>query len=300
MLLSDPERERSMATQKNETHIVKVSINGEIVLPSYKSLFIEMYFGGTLLSSGTAFLVARDQQSHCCLITNRHNVTGRHQQTNECISKNAAIPDTMVIYFHKAEGSGEWIKVRIPLYRDDESPYWFEHSTLGANVDVVAMNLSWGSDAIRVPYYLSKKSELDRRNMIIGPAETVSVIGFPFGLSTAGKFPVWATGFLAQDLSLMSDATPYFLIDCRTRQGQSGSAVIAYRPQGYRYESEGRIHTALMTAPAWEFLGIYSGRVNAESDLGIVWSVDVIEDIYETAERDQLAREAKSAPPKTE
>lgn len=49
-------------------------------IPSMKSLYIEMRFQETLLSSGTAFLVANDQSSHCALITSRHNVTGRHRK----------------------------------------------------------------------------------------------------------------------------------------------------------------------------------------------------------------------------
>jgi hypothetical protein len=49
-----------------------------VELPSLKSLFIEMYFGDQKLSTGTAVLVAKDRSSHCALVTNRHNVTGRN------------------------------------------------------------------------------------------------------------------------------------------------------------------------------------------------------------------------------
>ena len=49
--------------------------------PSLKSLFIEMYFDDQLLSTGTAILAAQNRESRCAVITNRHNVTGRHQET---------------------------------------------------------------------------------------------------------------------------------------------------------------------------------------------------------------------------
>ena len=127
-----------MSKKSNETHDVKVNITGRIELPTLKSLYIEMFFEDTLLSSGTAFLVAQDRESHCCLITNRHNVTGRHQETGNCISPHAAVPDSITIYFHKNNAMGEWIKVKLPLYRDDGTPYWFEHSKLGSKVDAVA------------------------------------------------------------------------------------------------------------------------------------------------------------------
>ncbi|WP_460153557.1 serine protease family protein [Pseudomonas sp. S2_B07] len=280
-------------TENNAPH-EKIEAGINLELPTMKSLYIEMYFGETLLSSGTAFLVARDQQSHCCLFTNKHNVTGRKLDTGECLSSNAAIPDNIVIYFHQSSDQpGSWLKIKLPLYRDDGSPYWFEHPTLGEIVDAVALNLSWGSDVWKMPYYLNPG--LDRHGLFVSPSETVSVIGFPFGLSVAGKFPIWATGFLAQDLSLLDPKNPYFLIDCRTHQGQSGSAVVAYRTTQSRKKVGDRVSTIMSGNTTWEFLGIYAGRVNAESDLGRVWHVSALEEIFSVAEKDNQEREAKAA-----
>ncbi|MBI6511430.1 trypsin-like peptidase domain-containing protein [Proteus sp. PR00174] len=256
---------------------------------TFKSLFIEMYFNEQKLSSGTAFLVANDHNSHCSLITNRHNVTGRNQQTGECLNKLCATPNYIIIYFHKNNSIGEWHEVKIPLYYHDDTPRWIEDPILGSDVDVVALNLCWGSNITKIPYFIN--TNLDRDNLYIGPADTVSVIGFPFGISAYGKFPVWATGFIAQDLQLMSDDKPYFLIDCRARQGQSGSPVAAYRTGGYRiYEPDGKISSVLSATPKWEFLGIYSGRINSESDLGVVWSVSVISRVLNAAEKDYKNR----------
>jgi hypothetical protein len=265
-----------------------------VEIPSLKSLYLEMLYGDIVLSSATGFLAANDKNSHCALITNRHNVTGRNQDTGECLSKNASIPDAIVIYFHKEPiESGQWKKIKLPLYRDDGTPYWFEHPRLGAAADLVALNLSWGNDLHKVPYYM--KNDLDRKGMVVGPAEAISVIGFPFGLSSIGKFPIWATGFMAQELSLITPESPVFLIDCRTRQGQSGSPVIAYRPSGYRKIKDGRITSSLSATQAWEFLGIYSGRVNPESDLGRVWHVSAVEEVLEAADADNARRIAAAA-----
>lgn len=254
-----------------------------ILVPTAKSLFIELYFGETLISTGTATLIANDRKSHCALVTNRHNLTGRHQDTGECLSKHAEIPDNIVIYFHSSfDDLGEnWKKVKLPLYKDNGSPWWIEHPTLGPKADIAALNLSWGNDIVKYPYFL--KTDLDKINLAIGPAEPVSVIGFPFGLSSHKKLPIWAIGFLAQELSLITQENPVFLVDCRTRQGQSGSPVIAYRPNGYRYEEEGKVISELSAKPAWEFLGIYSGRVNTESDLGKVWHVTAIKPLLSAA-----------------
>ena len=260
-----------------------------IELPSLKSLFIEMYFGDQLLSTGTAILSAVDKNSRCAVLTNRHNVTGRHQETGKCLSKTLAIPDSIVIYFHRSESNlGEWLKVRLPLYRDDGTPFWIEHPQLGALADVIALNVKWGDDVLCLPYYIDH--DTDRIGMIVSPAETVSVIGFPFGLSTVGKLPVWSTGFLAQELSLVSVEKPEFLIDCRSRQGQSGSPVIAYRISNYRVVNGDKVTTIVTPKIAWEFLGIYSGRINPESDLGRVLHVSILKVLLVAAEEEYNLR----------
>ena len=255
----------------------------QLVVPTVKSLFIEMNFGDTLLATGTATLVANDRNSHCALITARHNVTGRHQDTGAHLSKRAAEPDNLVIYFHETldDLGDKWKKIRLPLYKDNGQPWWIEHPSLGATADIVALNLNWGSDIVKYPYYFD--TELDKHNLVIHPSETLSVIGFPFGLSSYEKLPVWATGFLAQDLSLLDPQKPTFLIDCRTRQGQSGSPVIAYRAGMYRHVKDGKIVSTVTAGAIWEFLGIYSGRVNAESDLGRVWHVSAVKEVLAVA-----------------
>jgi hypothetical protein len=253
----------------------------KVVIPTMKSLFIEMKKGDVHLGSGTAILVANDHDSHCTLVTNRHNITGRNQDTGQPLHSGGGIPDTIEIYFHRNGSWGQWKVVSLPLYRPDGTPYWIEHPRLGALADIVALNLSWGSDVAKLPYYL--RTNLDRVSMAIGPAEAVSVIGFPFGLSSAGHFPLWATGFLAQELTLVTPEYPVFVIDCRTRQGQSGSAVIAYRPGGYRRIQGDTVNSIFTGTTVWEFLGVYSGRINAESDLGKVWHVSAIEELFESA-----------------
>ena len=261
----------------------------DVELPSLKSLFIEMYFNDQLLSTGTATLISNTRESHCALVTNRHNVTGRHQETGKCLSTTLGVPNNIVIYFHRSgDEVGNWIKVKLPLYREDETPFWIEHPELGEKADIVALNLNWGSDVLKLPYYL--KLDLDRVGMVVSPAETLSVIGFPFGMSTTGKLPIWATGFLAQELSLVTKSNPVFLIDCRTRQGQSGSPVIAFRTSGHRSMKDKRISASLSSNIIWEFLGIYSGRVNAESDLGKVWHVSSLEELINAAEIDYNER----------
>ncbi len=102
----------------------------------------------------TASLVAKNARSRCAVITNRHNVTGRHQETGACLSKTSGIPNNIVIHFHRSVPHiGEWKTVNLPLYREGGELYWIEHPLLGSAADLVALNVEWAGDVICLPYW---------------------------------------------------------------------------------------------------------------------------------------------------
>ena len=242
----------------------------KIAKPSVQSLLLQMRFNGQPLSTGTGFvsLSARGP----VLITNRHNVTGRRQDDGTPISPTGGIPNEIVI-FHNLKGKlGSWCGKIEPLYSDSENEdrRWVEHPVLGAKADFVALPLSQIDDVELYPY----DSGNPGADILIGPAETVSVIGFPFGISAGGLFPVWATGFVASEPTVDFNDLPIQLIDCRSRQGQSGAPVLAYRSGGMIAMEDGS--SANFNGPVSRLIGIYSGRINAESDIGIVWKTSSI------------------------
>lgn len=71
------------------------------------------------------------------------------------------------------------------------------------------------------------------------------------------------------------------MIDCRTREGLSGAPVVAIRSGLARIGGQGR----LGGGPYYRFLGVYSGRIRADSDLGLVWRAKVVRDILEEVDR---------------
>lgn len=245
-----------------------------IALPSVKSLIIQMQFNGQSLSTGTAFVVNSDKGA--LLITNRHNVTGKHQETGELLSKTGGIPNEIMIIHNRLNKLGEWIP-RVERLLDGKTPLWIEHPNLGARADFVALKLSALDDVRLYPYDVVNTGP----NIMVGPSDSVSVVGFPFGLQAGGSLAVWATGFMASEPDINFNGLPVFLIDCRSRQGQSGSAVIAYRSGGMVAMQNGG--SAVFSGPVTKFLGVYSGRINAESDLGIVWKSSAIQELVATA-----------------
>lgn len=240
-----------------------------IARPSIQSLLLEMRFDGTALATGTGFVVTAPKGP--VLITNRHNVTGRNQETNAPLSDTGGIPNEIQIQHNHHNRLGVWIPKIEPLL-NNAAPLWVEHPTLGARADFVALPLTQLDDVQLYPYALGDENP----PITIAPAEIVSVVGFPFGLTAGGSFAIWATGFVASDPALDYDNLPVFLIDCRSRKGQSGSAVIAYRAGGA--VSMDKVY-AIGEGPMTRFLGIYSGRVNEESDLGLVWKETAIQEL---------------------
>jgi hypothetical protein len=246
-----------------------------IAKPSIQSLFIEMQFDGQSLSTGTAFVVNTPTKGPH-LVTNRHNVTGRNQETGKPLSKTGGVPNNLVIFHNKLGNIGHWVMRQEPLYKHDESPRWIEHPTLEHQADFVALPLTNLHDVELYPYDPKNQGP----NIRIGPADTISVIGFPFGVTAGGFFGVWATGFLASEPVVNFSNLPIQLIDCRSREGQSGSPVIAYRSGGSVAMADGG--TAIFGGPVERFIGIYSGRINKESDLGIVWKASAIDELVQT------------------
>lgn len=241
-----------------------------IQFQSMQSLWIELRFGEQKLSTGTAFVV--QSAAGPLLITNRHNVTGRHQDTGQPLSSTGGIPDRIVIAHHRKGALGEWLGLTQPLLRSDGAPLWIEHPTLKEKADFVALPLTGTGEVDLYPYDPANPGP----DILVGPAEPISVVGFPLDLRINGFVPVWATGFIASEPSLNVDGLPLFLIDCRSRQGQSGSPVIAYRT-GATSHANGSF--AVHSGGIARFLGIYSGRVHKDSDLGRVWKASAVAEL---------------------
>ena len=246
-----------------------------IAPPSRQAVFIELAFEGTTLATGTGFFV-RGSSGAEYLVTNRHNVTGRDQATGECLSMTRGVPNEIVVYFRSTDTSEtQTIQQRQPLL-DGERGLWVEHPTLGEKADFVALQIKVPEGAEFQPFDPSQPGD----EILLEPAEPVSVVGFPFGLVAGKSFPVWATGFIATDPEIDFDDLPLMLIDCRTRRGQSGSPVVAYRAGGAYAQARGTL--AIADEYAVKFLGIYSGRINNESDLGKVWKAVAICQLVDT------------------
>ncbi|WP_228982997.1 hypothetical protein [Paraburkholderia gardini] len=158
-------------------------------------------------------------------------------------------PGQILIHHHAKSGYGAWVEREEQLCAGDE-PRWIEHPPLGPLADFVALPL----DNLGGTTTFSWKEDAGDEEHAVGPADVVSVVGFPFGLAYGGFYPVWATGFVATEPNVDCNELPTFLIDSRTRQGQSGSPVIKHSNGGTIKLKSG---ASRMGGAATTFLGIY-------------------------------------------
>lgn len=251
-----------------------------IAEPSVQSLFLTAMGNGQELGTGTGFVVQHNDQPY--LITNYHLAAGRSPHSGQSRHSSGAVPDTLRLMqlLPPQPDRLQWEpRDEQVLEPEAEQALWLQHPVHGRSVDVVALPLCNTSGAELHPYDLTDAAPA----LKVGPADGVSVIGFPFGITGGGAFAIWTHGFVASEPDIDFNGLPSFLVDARTRPGQSGSPVIAYSSSGATAMADGS--TAIFRGPVTNLLGVYSGRVNDQSDLGLVWKVQAIRDILAAQQR---------------
>lgn len=242
-------------------------------------LHITLYFGDRELGTGTSFTYQVDNEVY--LVTNWHNVTGRHAITGQLLHSKAAVPDNLVVRLCVVTNSNyfQWHPVEVPLYSSDGVPQWYEHPIHGHTVDVVAIPISYPEGMTSYPINLHSFDDPK-----LSPGLDVFVLGFPVGFSSGGRLPIWKRGSIASEPDIDIEGLPKLLIDTATRIGLSGSPVIAQRtgiwfPEGVADKTD--LDQAILGSGR-KFLGIYSGRVGDtefQAQLGIVWKPSAIDEI---------------------
>jgi hypothetical protein len=244
-----------------------------VARPSLASLNLETRFQGRAISNATGFVVQRENRTF--LITNWHVVAGRRPDTGEPMSRTGAVPSEVRILHNQAGVLGSWVEKVESLYDSDGAPRWLEHPAHGRRVDAVALELT-DVDGVEIyqhdPWATGPAAAL-------GVAVGLSIVGFPFGLTSGGALGVWVQGTVATEPEIDYEGLPCFLIDSRTRPGQSGSPVLFYSAGGAVAMQDGG--TAVFGGPVERFLGVYSGRVNEQSDLGFVWKSEAVRHLVE-------------------
>lgn len=255
------------------------------------ALFIELFFNETLLATGTAFVVDRDDR--LLLLTARHNLTGRHHDTGKPLSDHGGLPNWVVVWQHTDAAEGGWTAVSYALYDLENQAKWLEHPVLGPAADLAALPFTKHAELALLPL------KIDDAQPALATAVTseVYVVGYPVGYNVRLNAPlaVWTRGSLATEPSLAVDGLPVTLVDARTRGGQSGSPVLRQERGVVQYDNGG---SAVGTGgPVRQMFGLYTGRVRADADIGRVWWLSALRDLADGGVCGSGWGEPPSAPP---
>lgn len=231
------------------------------------------------MAAATGFVLQHKSRHY--LITNWHIVSGRRNDNGQPMAAHGGTPSAIHIW-HNHMGGAEylaWAGTTEELYDQNGAPRWLEHRQFGRDVDVVALPLAITTGISFRSRNLDEESS-SGRVLAADVPDQVNIIGFPYGEVAAGRIAIWVQGSIATDMDIDYAGLPCFLVDSRTRRGQSGSPVIVYRGAADPARlTDGRVlmgHTDMS-----RLLGVYSGRINPESDLGKVWKTSAIREIME-------------------
>ncbi|MGH4019064.1 MAG: trypsin-like peptidase domain-containing protein [Pseudonocardiaceae bacterium] len=250
-----------------------------IAAPTVKSLRLRLYARDLTLATATGFVANHGGKSF--LLTNHHVVTGQNTITGEFLGKHAVHPEHVEIAHNAAGPIGKHALTSESLYDDAGRGRWLEHPTHGKQVDVVALPLTRTAG---VDLYLHDPWKTDPP-VALNVTSDVSVVGFPFGRSSS-NLALWTRGTVASEINLDHDGLPLYLIDARTRTGQSGSPVVFFARFGLVPLEDG---ANIVNSGALElFLGVYSGRISEDSDLGMVWKPKAVIDLLATGHRTEV------------
>ena len=270
-----------------------------MALPSFMSVYIEAVRPShaspnedLVIIQGTGFVLDHDGGSF--LITNGHIVTGRGRTTDKPLGS-AALPKQLRVVIPVVGGGlgpeSEHVAIlgtrttTLDLYDEAGEALWFCHPTFGRRVDVVAVPLDEpnsqfpGLLGIYLPYRLPSTTPT------LEPPDEVSIVGFPYGLRGGASTAIWVRGTVATEPAFPYEGENCFLVDARTREGQSGSPVIRFPVDVPDVDDE------------WNLLGVYSSRVadsstvQSSTDLGRVWTADSVRSVVEAQSLDDLVYE---------
>jgi Trypsin-like peptidase domain len=235
---------------------------------STSTLRLEVYAGGAEpCAFATGLLV--NAAGRDFLATNWHVVTGRHPFTGEL--QLPAKPQELVIWHRAVDRRAPHLGVRPmreSLYDQRGDPRWIEpvDRRLSAledprlSIDVVLLPLRNTRDCVATLGFgwIAKNVE-----PYVQPGSTVSIVGYPRKIMGVVNYPVWKTGHVASDIHAHPQQK-HFLIDSMTREGMSGAPVVT--------QDGGST-----------FLGVYSGRLPDEPEIGIVWRSSIVQELVERA-----------------
>lgn len=250
---------------------------------SLASYFVDVMRNEIKLCKGTCFFTKVYEKLY--LVTNWHIVTGKNADTNKSLTDTCAIPNKLRVYLPSVI-KDEGVKydaekyLEVPLYDKDDNKLWLDKKVNNRMIDVALIPCGDIKDLFYIP--IEEAEEPFNEGVKCFIASDIFIIGFPFG-DDYGYTPIWKKASVASEPEIDVEGLPYFFADTATKEGMSGSPVILYKDRVAKIFDKERGASFHKT----KFVGIYSGRIGANSDvrndaqLGRIWKAKVIQEIVD-------------------
>ena len=231
---------------------------------------IVTFSGGQSLTNATGFFFLKN--GYLYLITARHVVA--NYETGHT-------PDSIHVLLHSDDKNlQQQSGLSIPLYVDGISQWW-EHPTLGHDVDLVAISVNAPNVLLDHLVATFTTHEIASIEDCLPLGQDVFIVGFPLGFhDTVNHLPIVRHATIASSFRHPFKGRPYFLTDARLHRGMSGAPVIARLAQHDRSKCR--------RDPFWKLLGIHSSALDVsdrDSDkdeklaLNMTWYATLLADI---------------------
>jgi hypothetical protein len=173
----------------------------------------------------------------------------------------------------------------VPLIGEDWKPVWRQHPDLGPDMDVAVLPFSDRRDEALITSWTPPTAPRKHPGVKWPPlsaGQDVFIVGYPIGLVTGSLLPLWMRGTIASEPLMGHEVDgkvrPLMIVDARTREGSSGSAVMRSLPEGtIVWKTDGT--RGITYGSNSEIIGVYSGRTRSDSDLGYVWRIPKVDPI---------------------
>lgn len=240
-----------------------------------------------ILSIATWFLYEYDSDIY--LITNKHVVTWRNQDTWKLLSNTWAEPEKLNLFIPNKWKTEEWmsfitwIKNEISL-KQNEKEIWLSHNNTMVDVIAIKFNIiSWNKESFR------SINKNDLYNFSTEISDQVFVLWYPTWITAWKKLPIWKKWTIASEPDMDYDNLPKFIIDTSTREGMSWAPVISRYDSPIWSGENWKMMDSDYFGAHYNFIWIYSWRLYSKDEndyfttqLWVVWKKSIIDEIIKS------------------
>jgi hypothetical protein len=214
------------------------------------------------------------------LVSNWHVFSGRYPTTGQPRRADGAVPN--LCGFVTLNLRDDRLVQKPYVFRlgdqSEGTATWFEHPTLGQSVDVGVLPLA---DVVPGKAKDLLSPDGHDETMWVDLGGELFLPGYPLGIAGPAAMPIWKRASLATSTEFGEGMNKFVLVDTASREGMSGAPCLALA--NWQYYSLDRTTGKMNVRQrplSHRLLGVYSGRFNAQDDLGaqlgIVWRENLI------------------------